>query len=90
MNRVLQIHQGILESKGYKMSETEEGFRPEICRKAAEAYAEAIVLQEELDKYFDRSGYYRKDKKRIEERITAIKEKALKGEWLTIQRGKNP
>ena len=90
LNRVQQIHQGILESKGYNPSKTENNFRQDVCNTAANAYAEAIVLQEELDKYFDRTLYYHEETKRIEERIKTIQEKALNGEWFTSQRGKKP
>lgn len=90
LNRIQQIHQRILESMGYKTSKTEKDFRSNICNKAAEAYAVAIVLQNELDKYFDQTLYYQDENTRINERKKTIQEKALNGEWLPPQRRKKP
>ena len=81
LNQSLQVHQGVLESQGYKKSIQEKQARRNVRDNAAAVYANVYVLQEELKEHFDPRFFDRKEAKRIEDRVRCIKEKVLKGEF---------
>jgi hypothetical protein len=80
LNQALQMHQGVLESQGYKTTPQERDVRQKVRENAADVSASALVLQEELTEYFDKTLYNFEELKRIQDRINFIKEKTLKGE----------
>ena len=81
LNQILQIHQGVLESQGYKASQQEKNVRQKVHENAATVFATAHVLQEELAKYFHEKSYDLEEIKGIRDRVNCIKEEVLKGEF---------
>jgi hypothetical protein len=80
LNQTLQMHQGVLESQGYKTTSQEREFRQKVCDNAAGVIAMAKVLEEEFSEYFDANLYDQCSMEAIRNRVQSIKEENLKGE----------
>ena len=78
LNEGLDAYRSTLEITGYRRTSVEGGIRKNVRSNAAAVLAMAIVLEEELDSYFDETDYDREDKQRIEKRLKCLSENALK------------
>jgi hypothetical protein len=81
LNQALQIHQGLLESQGYKTSQQEKEVRQEVRKIAAGVYGMALVFYEELTEYRDPELFDLEEIESLQNRARCIKERCLEGEF---------
>ncbi len=78
LNQALQGYAGLLESTGFRRSPQERNIRKKVLDLAAGTIAAGFVLQEELEPYFDGSGYdTQKLSNEYPDRMEKIREEVL-------------
>jgi hypothetical protein len=80
LNEALRAYQTALENAEYRQTPAEARIRENVRSNAAAMLANVVVLQEELDPYFDKTTYDHEVMQRLEERVKYIKAKVLRGE----------
>ena len=79
LNEAIEVHQSVLESANYRPPPVEADTRRNVRSNAASVLANAIVVREELNAYFDERTYDHAAMQRIENRLKYLKEEALSG-----------